>query len=116
MLLQKVNSIVRDGSLQAIRGQTLLSYLQNQEYVQKEIDSLNAISPEQATRLVSLTCVRLIIDIFSVMAKRGGSGKSLFQDLCALSDPGQRWKDVSLKLSRIFWLCDLRMQKQSLTL
>jgi hypothetical protein len=33
MLLQKVNSIVRDGLLQAIRGKTLLSHLENKEYV-----------------------------------------------------------------------------------
>ena len=76
MLLQKVNSIVRDGLLQAIRGKTLLSHLENKEYVTEEIENLNTNTTAQATRLVSLTCVRLIIGIFSVMAKRGGSGKS----------------------------------------
>jgi hypothetical protein len=87
MLLQKVSSIMRDGLLQAIRGKTLLNHLENKEYVTEEIENLNIITAAQATRLVSLTCVRLIIDIFSVMAKRGGSGKSSFQDLCALPDP-----------------------------
>jgi hypothetical protein len=89
MLLQKVSSIMRDGLLQAIRGKTLLSHLENKEYVTEEIENLNIITTAQATRLVSLTCVRLIIDIFSVMAKRGGSGKSTFQDLCALPDPSK---------------------------
>jgi hypothetical protein len=99
MLLQKVNSIVRDGLLQAIRGQTLLSHLQNQDYVTREIDGLNTISPAQATRLVSLTCVQLIIDIFSVMAKRGGSGKSLFKDLCDPPDPSKdSWSTVERRL------------------
>jgi hypothetical protein len=95
MLLQKVNSIVRDGLMQAIRGQTLLSHLQNQDYVTREIDGPNTISPAQATRLVSLTCVQLIIDIISVMAKRGGSGKSLFKDLCDPPDPSKdSWSTV----------------------
>ena len=99
MLLQKVNSIVRDGLLQAIRGKTLLSHLENKEYVTEEIENLNTITPAQATRLVSLTCVRLIIDIFSVMAKRGGSGKSLCQDLCALPDPSKdSWPTVERRL------------------
>ena len=99
MLLQKVNSIVRDGLLQAIRGKTLLSHLENKEYVTEEIENLNTITPAQAMRLVSLTCVRLIIDIFSVMAKRGGSGKSLFQDLCALPDPSKdSWPTVERRL------------------
>ena len=99
MLLQKVNSIVRDGLLQAIRGKTLLSHLENKEYVTEEIENLNTITPAQAMRLVSLTCVRLIIDIFSVMAKRGGSGKSLFQDLCALPDPSKdSWSAVERRL------------------
>jgi hypothetical protein len=99
MLLQKVNSNVRDGLLQAIRGKTLLSHLENKEYVTEEIENLNTITPAQATRLVSLTCVRLIIDIFSVMAKRGGSGKSLFQDLCALPDPSKdSWSVVERRL------------------
>ena len=39
MLLQKVNSIVRDGLLQAIRGKTLLSHLENKEYVRKPFAS-----------------------------------------------------------------------------
>jgi len=89
MLLQKVNSIVWDGLLQEIRGKTLPSHLENKDYVTEEIENLNTITPVQATRLVSLTCVRLIIDIFSVMDKRGGSVKSLFQDLCALPDPSK---------------------------
>jgi hypothetical protein len=55
MLLQKVNLIVWDGLLQAIRGKTLLSHLENKEYVTKEIENLNIITPVQATRLVSLT-------------------------------------------------------------
>jgi hypothetical protein len=98
-LLQKVNSIVRDGLLQAIRGKTLLSHLANKQYVTEEIDGLDVITPAQATRLVSLTCVRLIIDIFSVMAKRGGSGKSLCQDLCALPDPSKdSWPTVERRL------------------
>ena len=37
MLLQKVNSIVRDGLLQAIRGKTLLSHLENKEYVSERL-------------------------------------------------------------------------------
>ncbi len=45
MLLQKVNSIVRDGLLQAIRGKTLLSHLENKEYVSEEIENLNTITP-----------------------------------------------------------------------
>jgi hypothetical protein len=89
MLLQKENSIMRDGLLQAIRGKNLLSHLENKEYVTEEIENLNTIAPAQATRLVSLTCVRLIINIFSVMAKCCGSGKSSFQDLCALPDPSK---------------------------
>ena len=89
MLLQKVNSIMRNGLLRAIRGKTLLSHLENKEYVTAEIENLDTIAPSQATRLVSLTCVQLIIDIFSVMAKRGDSGKSLFQDLCSRLDPSR---------------------------
>ena len=49
MLLQKVNSIVRDGLLQAIRGKTLLSHLENKEYVSEEIENLNTITTAQAT-------------------------------------------------------------------
>ncbi len=67
----------------------MLRIAENKEYVTEEIENLNIITTAQATRLVSLTCVRLIIDIFSVMAKSGGSGKSSFQDLCALPDPSK---------------------------
>jgi hypothetical protein len=99
MLLQKVSSIMRDGLLQAIRGKTLISHLENKEYVTEEIENLNTITTAQATRLVSLTCVRLIIDIFSVMAKRGGSGKSLFKDLCDPPDPSKdSWSTVERRL------------------
>jgi hypothetical protein len=44
MLLQKVSSIMRDGLLQAIRGKTLLSHLENKEYVTEEIENLNIIT------------------------------------------------------------------------
>jgi hypothetical protein len=44
MLLQKVSSIMRDGLLQAIRGKTLLSHLENKVYVTEEIDNLNIIT------------------------------------------------------------------------
>jgi hypothetical protein len=54
MLLQKANSIIRDGLLQAIRGKTLLSHLKNKEYVTEEIENLNTNTPAQATLLVSL--------------------------------------------------------------
>jgi hypothetical protein len=55
MLLQKVNSVMRHGLLKAIRGKTLLSHLENKDYVTAEIENLDAIAPTQATRLVSLT-------------------------------------------------------------
>jgi hypothetical protein len=99
MLLKKTNSIMRDGLLQAIKGKTLLSHLENNEYVITEIENLGTITPEQSTRLVSLTSVKLIVDIFSVMAKRGGSGKSSFQDLCSLPDPSKdSWAEVMKRL------------------
>jgi hypothetical protein len=99
MLLQKVNSVMRHGLLKAIRGKTLLSHLENKDYVTAEIENLDAIAPTQATRLVSLTCVRLIIDIFTVMAKRGGSGNSSFQDLCALPNPSKdSWPSLEKRL------------------
>jgi hypothetical protein len=99
MLLQKVNSVMRHGLLKAIRGKTLLSHLENKDYVTAEIENLDAIAATQATRLVSLTCVRLIIDIFTVMAKRGGSGNSSFQDLCALPNPSKdSWPSLEKRL------------------
>ena len=98
MLLQKVNSIVRDGLLQAIRGKTLLSHLENKEYVTEEIENLNTISPVQATRLVSLTCVRLIIDISLSWPSVGVRESPYFRTFVPFQilprTPGQRWKDA----------------------
>jgi hypothetical protein len=103
MLLQKVNSVMRNGLLKAIRGKTLLSvsHLENKDYVTAEIENFDAIASTQETRLVSLTCVRLIIAIFKVMAKRG-SGKSSFQDLCALPNPSKdSWPSLEKRLLEI---------------
>ena len=46
MLLQKVNSIMRNGLLRAIRGKTLLRHLENKEYVTAEIENLDTIVNE----------------------------------------------------------------------
>jgi hypothetical protein len=55
MFLQKVNSVMRNGLLKAIRGKTLLSHLENKDYVTAEIENLDAIAPTQATSLVRST-------------------------------------------------------------
>jgi hypothetical protein len=47
---------------------------------------------------LSLTCVRLIVDIFSVMAKRGCSGKATFQEFKP-PDPNKPSLSRSLSLS-----------------
>ncbi len=89
LLLQNVNAVMRDGLLAALRGKTLLSHLENKPYVVSEIDALDVISTLHSESLIPLTCVQLIHDIFTAMAKRGGSGKSSHQDLCKSPDPAQ---------------------------
>ena len=82
-----LNSTRSDGMLEAVKDKTILSHLQNKDYVQTEIDNFDDFPATHATRIIPLTCVHLIIDIFTVMAKRGGSGKVSFQALCTLTDP-----------------------------
>ena len=89
-LLRTINTLMRDGLLEAVKDKTLLSHIKNKEYVQTEIDALNKFPASYATRIIPLTCIQLIIDIFTVMAKRGGSnrlGKVSFQALCTPPDP-----------------------------
>jgi hypothetical protein len=86
-LLKRVNSLKRDGLLEAVKGQTLLNHIKNKDYVQSEIDNFNDFPVAHSTRLIPLTCVQTIIDIFTVMAKRGGSSKVSFQALCTPPDP-----------------------------
>jgi hypothetical protein len=83
----KINTLMRDGLLEAVKNKTLLSHIKNEEYVQTEIEALNKFPASYATRIIPLTCIQLIIDIFTVMAKRGGSGKSSLQALCTPPDP-----------------------------
>jgi len=85
MLLRTINTLMRDGLLETVKDKTLLSHLKNKEYAQTEIDNLNKFPASYATRIIPLTCVQLIIDIFTVMAKRGG--KVSFQALCTPPDP-----------------------------
>ena len=87
MLLMKINTLMRDGLLEAVKNKTLLSHIKNKEYVTNEIEALNKFPAIYATRIIPLTCIQLIIDIFTVMAKRGGSGKASFQALCTPPDP-----------------------------
>ena len=87
MLLMKINTLMRDGLLEAVKNKTLLSHIKNKEYVTNEIEALNKFPASYATRIIPLTCIQLIIDIFTVMAKRGGSGKASFQALCTPPDP-----------------------------
>ena len=89
-LLMKINTLMRDGLLEAVKNKTLLSHIKNKEYVTNEIEALNKFPASYATRIIPLTCIQLIIDIFTVMAKRGGSnrlGKVSFQALCTPPDP-----------------------------
>jgi hypothetical protein len=87
MLLKQANTLMRDGILEAVKDKTILSHLKNKDYVQTEIDNFDDFPATHATRIIPLTCVHLIIDIFTVMAKRGGSGKVSFQALCTSPDP-----------------------------
>jgi hypothetical protein len=80
-LLRTINTIMRDRLLEAVKDKTLLRHIKNKEYVLTEIDALNSFPVSDATRIIPLTCIQLIIDIFTVMAKRGGSGKVSFQAL-----------------------------------
>jgi hypothetical protein len=72
--------------LEAVKDKTILSHLQNKDYVQAEIDNFNDFPATHVPRINPLTCVQLIIYIFTVMAKRGGSGKVSFQALCTPPD------------------------------
>jgi hypothetical protein len=86
-LLMRINTLMRDGLLEAVKNKTLLSHIKNKEYVQTEIEALNKFPASYATLIIPLTCIQLIIDIFTVMAKRVGSGKASFQALCTPPDP-----------------------------
>jgi hypothetical protein len=86
-LLMRINTIMRDGLLEAVKDKTLLSHIKNKEYVQTEIEVLNKFPASYVTCIIPLTCIQLIIDIFTVMAKRVGSGKSSFQVLYTPTDP-----------------------------
>jgi len=86
-VLMRINTLMRDGLLESIKNKTLLSHIKNKEYVQAEIEALNKFPASYATRIIPLTCIQLIIDIFTVMAKRGGSDKTSFQALCTPPDP-----------------------------
>jgi hypothetical protein len=72
MLLKRANTVMRDGMLEAVKDKTLLSHLKNKDYVQTEIDNFNDFPATHAARIIPLTCVQLILDIFTVMAKLGG--------------------------------------------
>jgi hypothetical protein len=86
-LLRTINTLIHDGLLETVKDKTLLSHLKNKEYVQTEIDILNKFPVSYAMRIIPLTCIQLIMDIFTVMAKRDGSGKVSFQALCTQPDP-----------------------------
>ena len=61
----RINTLMRDGLLEAVKNKTLLSHIKNKEYVQTEIDALNKFPASYATRIIPLTCIQLIIDIFT---------------------------------------------------
>jgi hypothetical protein len=87
MLLKQANTLMRDEILEVVKDKTILSHLKNKDYVQTEIDNFNDFPATHTTRIIPLTCVQLIIDIFTVMTKRGGSGKVSLQALCTQTDP-----------------------------
>jgi hypothetical protein len=51
-LLRTINTIMRDGLLEAVKDKTLLSHIKNKEYVQTEIDALNKFPASYATRII----------------------------------------------------------------
>jgi hypothetical protein len=90
LLLKRINSLMRNRILEAVKGQTLLSHIKNKDYVQSEIDNFffdNDFPVDHSTRIIPLTCVQMIIDFFTVMTKRGGSSKVSLQALCTPPDP-----------------------------
>jgi hypothetical protein len=97
-LLMRINTLMRDGLLETVKDKTLLSHIKNKEYVQTEIEALNKFPSSYATCIIPLTCIQLIIDIFTVMTKRGGSGKDSFQALCTPPDPSSVTVSPSARL------------------
>ena len=63
-MLMRINTFMRDGLLEAVKDKTLLNHIKNKEYVQTEIDTLNKFPASYATRIIPLTYIQLIIDIF----------------------------------------------------
>ena len=61
MLLMKINTLMRDGLLEAVKNKTLLSHIKNKEYVTNEIEALNKFPAIYATRIIPLTCIQLVV-------------------------------------------------------
>jgi hypothetical protein len=54
ILLKRTNTLMRDGMLEAVKDKTILSHLQNKDYVQTEIDNFNDFPATHATRIIPL--------------------------------------------------------------
>ena len=54
MLLMKINTLMRDGLLEAVKNKTLLSHIKNKEYVTNEIEALNKFPASYAKRIIPL--------------------------------------------------------------
>ena len=61
MLLMKINTLMRDGLLEAVKNKTLLSHIKNKEYVTNETEALNKFPASYATRIIPLTCIQLVV-------------------------------------------------------
>ena len=99
--LMKINAIMRRGLLAAVQGKTLLDHLANKDYIRNEIAALDQISSDDATRVVTLTSVRLIIDIFSILSKRGTSNNTVALSLLKTMHPSkQSFEDMITHMHR----------------
>jgi hypothetical protein len=86
-VIEELNCILRKGLLAAARNVTLLSHLGNKGYVRTEIDNLDQITAESCKRIVCLTSVRLMVDIFNTMSKRGGANNQVLTTLFKPPNP-----------------------------
>ena len=91
-VIEELNCILRKGLLAATRNVTLLSHLGNKGYVRTEIDNLDQITAESCKRIVCLTSVRLMVDIFNTMSKRGGANNQVLTTLFKPPNPIVRSK------------------------
>ena len=86
-VIEELNCILRKGLLAATRNVTLLSHLGNKGHVRTEIDNLDQITAESCKRIVCLTSVRLMVDIFNTMSKRGGANNQVLTTLFKPPNP-----------------------------